>query len=155
MVLSGKYAVEKYVSRVCSTGVKYRRKKVSIMYWYFGKSIGRSILRDPSKNCHHEPSHAQVSRIFRLLNFEFSRFLWHLPYFPIVSSLDIWGGGIFGYSSTDKTKYRYLKKVSIHNDTKRYRYYFAPLVCRNDFLVQLWLWQLIKVFNTLTPGRTK
>ncbi len=43
----------------CAVSKKIGIDKVSILVL---------ILRDPSKNCHREPSHAQVSRVFRLSN---------------------------------------------------------------------------------------
>ncbi len=86
-----------------------------------------SIPKYPSENPHHELHiHKLVTYFdFQTSFFEFFRFLRHLPYFCpflVISFYFFWGGGIFGHYSSDNTKYRYLNKVSILNDTKRYRY---------------------------------
>ncbi len=93
-------------------------------------SILLAILRYLSKNPHHELHiHKLVTyfNVFQLADFEFFWnfcFFWHLPHFYSVSDyfiLDFFFG-IFCHYSSDNTKYRYLNKVSILNDTKRYRY---------------------------------
>ncbi len=99
--------------------------KVSIV------SILVSILRYPSKNPHHK-LHIQkfvtYFDIFQLLGIElfqnfwvfstFAPFLLHFGYF--LQILFFWGH--FCHYSSDNTKHRCLNKVSILNDTKRYRY---------------------------------
>ncbi len=89
-----------------------------------------SILRYRFENPYHELHiHKLVTYfdIFRLSDYEFFRFLRHLPRFWLFPFQKIFFG-IFGHYSSDNTKYRYLNKVSILNYAKRYRYYFAPLV---------------------------
>ncbi len=64
-------------------------------------------------------SHPQISHVFQLSDFELSRLLQHLPGFPVISIRSFFFFfDIFGHCSSDNTKYRYLNKVSIFNDTK-------------------------------------
>ncbi len=94
--------------------------------YQYGIDTQISFWKSPSRT-----SQPQISQIFRPSDFEFFRFLQHLPpftgYFHFKFLFFIFFG-IFGHYSSDNTKYRYLNKVSILNDTKRYRFYFAPLL---------------------------
>ncbi len=109
---------------------KYRRKQVSIQYKYFGKSIDSIAPQISFRKSHHELHIQKLVTYFNVLQlsdlfFKIFRFLRHLPHFCTVSGyfvLDFFLFGIFGHYSRDNTKYRYLNKVSIPNDTKRYRY---------------------------------
>ncbi len=91
-----------------------------------------SILGYPSKNPHHELHiHKLVKyfEVFRLSDFEFFRFLRHLPHFWVFP-LKIFFYGSFNHYSIDNTKYQYstipkgidtLSIVSI-------LFHFAPLL---------------------------
>ncbi len=99
------------------------------------------ILWYPSENPHHKfHIHNLVTYfdIFQLSDFKFFWFLRNLPCFypSLVISISDFLFCIFGHYSSNNTKYQYLNKVSILNDTKSYRYYFAPLVemCEKTFL---------------------
>ncbi len=131
--------IYKNLSKFPTNDGKYGRKQVS-------------ILRYSSENPHHEfHIHKLVTYfdVFRLSDFEFFWFLRHLPVstpffrlflFQIIIIIFF---VIFGHYSSVNTKYRYLNKVSIIYDTKRYRcsidsintisYHYFPLLLRTIF----------------------
>ncbi len=90
-----------------------------------------SILRYPSENPHHK-LHI-IHKLVTYFDFLTSNFLDFLDICPIsapflvISILDFFFA-IFGHYSSNNTKYRYLNKVLILNDTKKYPYYFATLI---------------------------
>ncbi len=95
-------------------------------YRYSMDSIDTSIdtqiffQKSPSRTLH-----PQISHVFRLSDIKFFTFLKHLPRFLVISILDSFYFiffRIFSHYSNENTKYRYLNKVTIVNDTKRYRY---------------------------------
>ncbi len=95
--------------------------KVSIV------SILVSILRYLSKNPHYKLHIHKLVTYFDLRTSNFFEIFVFLTFAPFLLRLRLFHFrffffGIFCHYSSDNTKYRYLSKVSILNDTKRYRY---------------------------------
>ncbi len=119
-----------------SNGGKYQRKQVSIKYrQYRNQHRYSDILLKIHITNFTSTSQSRIStfglQIFQV-SLTFAPFLgyFHFRFFFF---------GIFGYYSSENTKYRYLNNISILNDTKRYRYYFAPLLLRvSKNLPELW-----------------
>ncbi len=84
-----------------------------------------SILKYPSENPHND---LYIPKLVMYFDSWMSNFLDFINIFPIFWLFPFqiyfifYFFGIFGQYSCDNTKYRYLIKVSILNNTKRYRY---------------------------------
>ncbi len=81
--------------------------------------------------------------------FKIFRFLRHLPRFCSVSDyfiLDFFW--LFGHYSSDNTEYRYLNKVAILNDPKRYRYSIDSIdtISHHYYIISI----LVFLSNTIT-----